>query len=386
MTATATDNVAVAGVDFYYDNNLIDSDASSPYSISFDTSAASNGSHSLKAIAYDTSGNFTASAFVTISVSNTIVVVVVPDTTPPSVIMSALPGDILSGNETLLADANDNVGVSRVDFYYNSNLIGSDTTYPYSINWNTNLVADGVYDLKANAFDTASNGAISFPVSITVDNGITSTPVITAPSGGGGGGGSSSPSVSIPSISNPIQSQSTSTLIQQQQPVFIPTVQRTYNFGNITLKRGVQGEAVKELQIFFNATQNANLVVDGNFGRGTTAMVMKWQRENNAKVDGLVGNQTKQIMNRIVNQGVSTTPTTQTKRYYNMGTKTLERGVQGEAVKELQRYLNDTLNLGLVVDGNFGLGTKAIVMKWQKERGLVADGKVGNVTKGVMNR
>ncbi|MDQ5971771.1 MAG: Peptidoglycan-binding protein, partial [Patescibacteria group bacterium] len=36
---------------------------------------------------------------------------------------------------------------------------------------------------------------------------------------------------------------------------------------------------------------------------------------------------------------------------YNFGTTTLKNGSKGEAVMELQRFLNATLNLGLVVDG-----------------------------------
>lgn len=70
---------------------------------------------------------------------------------------------------------------------------------------------------------------------------------------------------------------------------------------------------------------------------------------------------------------------------YNFGTKTLKNGSKGEAVKELQRFLNDKLNLGLVLDGKLGPKTIAVIKKWQKANGLKADGLVGAKTKTKMN-
>jgi len=70
---------------------------------------------------------------------------------------------------------------------------------------------------------------------------------------------------------------------------------------------------------------------------------------------------------------------------YNLGTKTLKSGSKGDAVKELQRFLNDKLNLGLVVDGKLGPKTIAVIKKWQKDNGLVVDGLIGPKTKAKMN-
>ncbi|MCC7160106.1 peptidoglycan-binding protein, partial [Candidatus Nomurabacteria bacterium] len=74
-----------------------------------------------------------------------------------------------------------------------------------------------------------------------------------------------------------------------------------------------------------------------------------------------------------------------TNRVYNFGNVTLKLGSRGEAVKELQRFLNDNLNLGLIVDGKLGPKTIAVIKKWQKEHGLVPDGLVGKKTKDMMN-
>ena len=70
---------------------------------------------------------------------------------------------------------------------------------------------------------------------------------------------------------------------------------------------------------------------------------------------------------------------------YNFGTAVLKLGSRGEAVKELQRFLNRFLNLGLVVDGQLGPKTIAVIKQWQKNNGLVADGLIGALTKAKMN-
>jgi len=70
---------------------------------------------------------------------------------------------------------------------------------------------------------------------------------------------------------------------------------------------------------------------------------------------------------------------------YNFGTTTLKNGSRGEAVMELQRFLNANLNLGLIIDGKLGPKTIAVIREWQKDNGLVADGLIGAKTKLMMN-
>ncbi|MFA5773667.1 MAG: peptidoglycan-binding protein, partial [Candidatus Paceibacterota bacterium] len=82
----------------------------------------------------------------------------------------------------------------------------------------------------------------------------------------------------------------------------------------------------------------------------------------------------------------SATPATPaTPASYNFGISTLKNGSKGEGVKELQRFLNVKLNLGLVIDGKLGPKTIAVIKTWQKNNGLVADGLVGAKTKAKMN-
>lgn len=71
VSATASDNVGVSGVQFKLDGaNLGAEDTASPYSITWDTTTASNGSHTITAVARDAAGNTTTSSGVTVTVSN----------------------------------------------------------------------------------------------------------------------------------------------------------------------------------------------------------------------------------------------------------------------------------------------------------------------------
>lgn len=71
VTATAADDIAVAGVQFRLDGaNVQAEDPTAPYSITWDTTTTTDGSHALTAVARDTSNNTTTSSTVTVTVSN----------------------------------------------------------------------------------------------------------------------------------------------------------------------------------------------------------------------------------------------------------------------------------------------------------------------------
>ena len=73
ITANSLDNIAVASVQFMLDGaNLGNADTAAPYSVSWDTTSAGNGTHTLTARARDASGNMTTSAAVSVHVFNTV--------------------------------------------------------------------------------------------------------------------------------------------------------------------------------------------------------------------------------------------------------------------------------------------------------------------------
>jgi glucose/arabinose dehydrogenase/chitodextrinase len=70
-SASAADNVGVVGVQFLLDgSNLGAEDTTAPYAVPWDTTATSNGSHTVSARARDAAGNATTSATVSVTVSN----------------------------------------------------------------------------------------------------------------------------------------------------------------------------------------------------------------------------------------------------------------------------------------------------------------------------
>src|SRR5207245_1260162 len=71
VSASATDNVGVVGVQFKLDGvNLGVEVTSAPYAVSWTTTAASNGQHTLTAVARDAAGNTATSAAVSVTVDN----------------------------------------------------------------------------------------------------------------------------------------------------------------------------------------------------------------------------------------------------------------------------------------------------------------------------
>ncbi|MBI2387589.1 MAG: Ig-like domain-containing protein [Elusimicrobia bacterium] len=71
VAAGASDNVAVAGVQFLLDGAVLGAeDTTAPYAAAWNTAAAADGTHHLAAVARDAAGNKTASAAVTVTVKN----------------------------------------------------------------------------------------------------------------------------------------------------------------------------------------------------------------------------------------------------------------------------------------------------------------------------
>jgi hypothetical protein len=71
VTASASDNMGVSKVEFYVNSVLQGTVTSSPYTYSWNTTSVANGSNTLVAKAYDTSGNVATSSSVVVTVNNT---------------------------------------------------------------------------------------------------------------------------------------------------------------------------------------------------------------------------------------------------------------------------------------------------------------------------
>ncbi len=167
-TATASDNVGITKVEFYIGNTLSSTDSSSPYSASLSTTGLSPGSYTTRAMAYDAAGNTTTSSSVNFTIPTP------PDTTAPTVALSApAAGSTISGSAAVAnATANDNVGITKLDFLIDGVVVttSGSTTSPYAGTINTTTLSNGTHQLSAKAYDAASNVGTSANVAITVSN------------------------------------------------------------------------------------------------------------------------------------------------------------------------------------------------------------------------
>jgi hypothetical protein len=170
VSANASDNVGVVGVQFLLDGAPLGAeDTTAPYSVSWNTTTVSNGAHVLSARARDAAGNQTTSAVVNVTASNA-----APDTTPPTVSMSApASGATVSGSVTVSANPSDNVGVVGVQFLLDGASLGAEVAAaPYSTAWNSATAANGPHTLSARARDAAGNQTTSAVVNVTVTGGV----------------------------------------------------------------------------------------------------------------------------------------------------------------------------------------------------------------------
>jgi hypothetical protein len=180
VSASATDDIAVAGVQFLLDGaNLGAEDTAAPYSTIWNTTSLSNGTHTLSAVARDASGKRTTSAEVRVTVAN--------DGAAPTITITAPgAGSSVSGSIAVSASADDDIGVVGVQFLLDgSNLGAEDTTAPYSTTWATATAANGTHTLTAVARDASGKRTTSSNVNVTVSNETAAPTVsITAPAPG----------------------------------------------------------------------------------------------------------------------------------------------------------------------------------------------------------
>jgi hypothetical protein len=162
LSASASDNVGVANVEFFVDGVARGSDATAPYSMTLDSTTLANGSHSLTARATDAAGNATTSTAAAFSISNP-----VADTTAPTVGASESGS---SGTITLNATASDNVGVAKVEFLVDGVLKGTDTVAPYSMTLDSTTLSNASHSLTAKAYDAANNIGTSSAVAFSISN------------------------------------------------------------------------------------------------------------------------------------------------------------------------------------------------------------------------
>ncbi|MCE9659207.1 MAG: hypothetical protein K8R60_11660 [Burkholderiales bacterium] len=162
LTATASDVVGIARVEFYRGTTLIATDTAAPYSQVVNLSVADAGTIAFTAKAYDAAGNVTTSNVVNVAVG-------VADVTPPVVSLVASPATLVApGTVTLQATASDAGGIARVEFYRGATLLDTRPVAPYQTTVALSAADVGSIGFTAKAIDTSANSTTSAPAVVLV--------------------------------------------------------------------------------------------------------------------------------------------------------------------------------------------------------------------------
>jgi len=101
------------------------------------------------------------------------------DTIPPTVAVTAPSvGQTVSGMVTIRASASDNVGVTRIDYLQDGQVLGVLSPPALTFSWDTAAVSNGPHTLTARGYDAAGNVGTSVPVAVTVANADTTKPTV----------------------------------------------------------------------------------------------------------------------------------------------------------------------------------------------------------------
>lgn len=134
------------------------------------------------------------------------------------------------------------------------------------------------------------------------------------------------------------------------------------------LQRGAQGEEVRNLQNQLKVMSCYAGPVNGNFGGLTQEGVIACQKRLNLVPDGIVGPKT---MAALYGEMLPTATTT----FSNVAVGSdLKRGSQGQDVVALQQQLAELGFYQKAIDGDFGRGTEAALLAFQRVNGLAQTG------------
>ncbi len=203
VNVAASDNVGVTRVQLYVDGTSLGFDTSTPFSFAWDTTKASNGSHSLQAIAYDAAGNQASSAVVGVTVSNSVATptptptskatptatpaptatptpTVAPTATPsptpaptaPTVsVISPTNGSSVSNVVRIQVSASDNAPLTQMQAFVDGAMLGSSScssaSCSGSFNWNTKKASKGTHSISAAAYNSSGMVGTSSTVSVS---------------------------------------------------------------------------------------------------------------------------------------------------------------------------------------------------------------------------
>lgn len=160
LTVSAADDVGVTQVVFKLDGVTLNTDSSAPFSFSWDSTTATNATHTLTATASDAAGN-TATATISVIVNN-----VADGGSPPTVSITS-PANLatVSGNVSVTVSVSGDV--VAVELYVDGVLKATSKRAPFTTKWNTRGVASGNHTLQCKAYTATKVVGSSAIITVT---------------------------------------------------------------------------------------------------------------------------------------------------------------------------------------------------------------------------
>jgi len=93
------------------------------------------------------------------------------DTTPPNITITFIAEGSVSEMVSISCISTDNESIEKVELWINGVATSiTDTTEPYSLEWNTTLYENGSYVITVRSYDTSGNVTDSDPITLTIEN------------------------------------------------------------------------------------------------------------------------------------------------------------------------------------------------------------------------
>ena len=167
VEAEAYDNKGIARVEILIQDELLATLEAEPYQYEWDTGELVPGDYEITAIAYDLSDNPAEdSAMVQVQAECD----EDGDCPPKSVkIINPVDGATVCGDFTIEATAQDDKGITEIEFFVDEQSLGVDVESPYQKKWDTTAYEHGDHELKVIARDTVGHEAFA-TASVKVDN------------------------------------------------------------------------------------------------------------------------------------------------------------------------------------------------------------------------
>ena len=181
LGVSASDANPIASVEYFVGGGSVGASTSAPFQVGWNSAATGDGSTSISAVITDVAGNSTGTGSVGVTVDNF----------APTVSLAGLPGNV-SGSVGLSAGASGDT--TQVTFQRRPaggggwTTVGTSGGAPWSATFDTTMVPDGDYELRAIAVDAGANSGTSNVVSTRVDN-TDPSGLLTRPGGGATVGG-----------------------------------------------------------------------------------------------------------------------------------------------------------------------------------------------------